>query len=515
MIKNRKKVVLIFIFVFNVCYSTANEGELFSRGLKSIQEKQIDQSIAIFNQLVKQSPEKSIYWFNLGNSYYMKEKFEFAIRSYRKVIEINKTLVPAAQWYLAKSLIKIGQHKEAQNTLENLNPQTPAGIKAAAEYELEKLSDQADIEEKAVAEYQAGNYPKAEQLLQNPRTETLSVDGRILLSLVKIKNNNLSESRKLLEQTAKLPYLSVENKADISILLRKSKMETPEAKPLWLFLDLSYGTTSNVYFEGKNLAPLSSPVLKYGVGVGYHLDPEQTWSSKISYNYNKDEYLAAPSMNTSTHNLQTTMHFEKNNLDASAGPYVQADYWESSKVSEKIGGIFKMNYTGNYYDGGLSYDDSYQKSTNSNYTYLSGRTNLFKIFFGAWLEKTYYQINYQAGYDGTQDIIYTDGSVLPLQHSSSGTGFKFLTKISKALSFVINLNIIQKKYKNVSLPSNKERSDTETNLFFKLNYSLHPTLQLFTSLEFLTNKSSLGATDLKDKNFDSQSFYLGFTWDIL
>lgn len=507
--------ILLLFFQLAHAKSDSTENDLFTKGLTYYSQKNYPECIQTFLQLNKINPEKAIYPFNLGNCALMSEKYELAIKAYQKIISINKNFIEPAKLNLAITYIKISKHKEAYEILEKLSQSPLQGIALSANNYLDKLDAQEELESKAFESFQNDQIPEAINLLQNPKAETLSIDAEILYSLCLIKTNNYAEAQSHLDKILKTPLLSKENRTDAQNLLKKLKTDANDKKLFWGFLDFSFGNASNIYLDGKSTTPVSCSTNKYTLGLGYQKNFLADYYLKISYQFSKENYSQASDLDTANNYVQGTLSLESNTWDVSLNSYVQNELWTNQEVSQRLGSNFKANYATNNYDAGFSGDYFYQKSLSSSYSYLSGATTKFKGYMGLWSDKTYYQLNYEYTSDGTQDITYTDGSRLPLNNIGSGPGFKIFHRFSKELAGFWNINYFSKKYKNVALPDNKLRSDTEIDTSIKLSYSLFTNFQIYIYANYLSNSSSLGSSSIKDKNYDSTSYYLGFNWDFL
>lgn len=510
-------ILLLFFQLAYVAYakSDSTEADLFAKGLANYSQKNYAECIQIFFQLNKMNPDKAIYPFNLGNCALMSEKYELAIKAYQKIISINKNFVEPAKLNLAITYIKISKHKEAYEILEKLSQSQLEGIALSANNYLDKLGHQEELESKAFEYFQNDQISEAISLLQKPKTDTLSADAEILYSLCLIKTSNYSEAQTHLDKFLKTPLISKENRTDAQNLLKKLKAESNDRKTFWGFLDFSFGSASNIYLDGKSTTPASSSTNKYTLGLGYQKNFFSEYYLKISYQFSKDSYSQASDLDTANNYVQGTMSYESNTWDVSLNPYVQNELWTNQEVSQRLGSSFKTNYATNTFDAGFSADYFYQKSLSSSYSYLSGSTTKFKAYMGLWSDKTYYQVNYEYTAEGTQDITYSDGSRLPLNNTGNGPGFKIFHRFNKEFAGFLNVNYFSKKYKNMALPDNILRSDTEIDTSIKLSYSLFTNFQMYIYANYLSNSSSLGSGSVKDKNYDSTSYYLGFNWDFL
>ena len=100
-----------------------------------------NRSQRIFYRLVKAYPERGLYWFNLGNTYYMLGHYDWAVTSYQKVIALGHPLAPAARFYIAKCDVKLGQDAPAVALLTELSQtQLPPNLAAQVKKDLADLN---------------------------------------------------------------------------------------------------------------------------------------------------------------------------------------------------------------------------------------------------------------------------------------------------------------------------------------------------------------------------------------
>src|SRR5262245_33389247 len=72
---------------------------LFQQGLALFQERRFSESQNVFYQLIKRNRRNAVYWFNLGNSFYMLQKYQEAEICFANVRKLRSALWPAAALY--------------------------------------------------------------------------------------------------------------------------------------------------------------------------------------------------------------------------------------------------------------------------------------------------------------------------------------------------------------------------------------------------------------------------------
>lgn len=267
----------IFFIMHLFCFwAVAQEDSRFNESLEAYLRKDYQKAEKILVPLAQENPEKSLYWFNLGTSQYMLKRYSLAVASFDKVIKLDKTFVVMANVYKAKSLKKLGRNEEAKILLETqLQKATlPSGFKKLALLELQELQSIDSAEDSALEKYREGSFSESESRLNGVGAENLSIDGRILFILTKLKQNNSFETERYIEDQLKSLALTVSQRKVFSDLLRKSKQDDKTYAPKWLFVDVSYGQTSNVYYDGLSISLTASPIVRSTVGGGFHFNSQ-------------------------------------------------------------------------------------------------------------------------------------------------------------------------------------------------------------------------------------------------
>lgn len=511
--------LFFLIFICLQCspeYSSAQnaEAQLFSESMAFYKAKNFGKSIQILIQLVKSKPKNSLYWFNLGNCAYMTAKYVHAQNYFKKVISLKSPLSVPAQLYLAKSFVKLGQPDNASAILEELRlSRLPPAILQEVENDLSKLSIQIEGESLALANYQKGNYQLTENDLKKIDADNLSIDGRMLLGLTLIKQRKRTEAETAIQDLLRIGGLPSPTKEAALELLKKLRNNDTPVFPYWLFLDVSYGTNTNIYADGKSQPAVSSALTRGTIGFGYHFNQEKKWSTKLGYLLAYEQPQEASDLKILTQTIQSTLLYQRTDLDLSVTPYLQSQIWDDTPVSQRLGALLRGTTIKSNYELGIDLDTASTKSVSEDYSYLSGSSLFLKPYIGYWGQKMYFQFYYLLGTDGTQDIVYSDGSRLPLQQNYHGPGVKIIWKFSNKTAILSAVNYIVKDFKNTSLPEEKSRKDSEIGATLKWNYLIRPQISVYGLAEYIVNTSTLGANDVRDKNYQISIFSAGLSWE--
>jgi tetratricopeptide (TPR) repeat protein len=507
-------IILSTLSFAEFAHSADGEAALFAKSMELYQREDFAESAKLLTDLVRQNPQKALYWFNLGNCAYMTRNYENAAKYFRQTIRLKSVLAPAARLYLAKSLRQTGKYDEATQILNELAGMALSpGIAREAALDLNALQAQQDLEEGALASYQEADYAAAEDRLRRKPENDLSPSARLLLALSLAKQSKMNAAERVLKNLSAENGLAVGDRATVQDLLKKVRYQEFENKTYWASMDVSYGSSNNIYADGKSVAPVSSPLARAFLGIGYHFNAEKAWSVKAGYFLAYENPQDAPDLQTLTHTLQTPLLYQTANISSSLTPYLQLQSWASTNVSDKAGLAGKYTLTGETFEGGVDLDIASQSSMIDSVRYLSGPSSSLRPYAGWWGKAWYGQIYWLTGFEGMQDIVYADGARLPLTHNYQGPGAKVVWKPADSLVGVLNLSSLQRNYRNVSLPAGTARRDQEMDVSLRVSYALNPKIWIYTLAEFINNDSTLGASDVRDKNFNVTVVTLGLNWE--
>ncbi len=503
--------VLFFIFSFSsVSFSQQTERTRFSNSLRFLQERRFDEASRILQELVVAFPQKNLYWFNLGIVEAMQGHHEYAIKVFERVTLMKSPLAPASQLYAAKSFRALGRNREAEKLLQGLNQQSlPPGLRAEVIEDLEAIS--ADVlEDEVLSAYRAGQYEKASELLARGNEKALTAEGALLYSIVLLRQKRSEQARDVLQRLLKSSSLSSERRLLATDLLNRTLQAGPY--PYWVTGEASAGYNSNVFSDGKSISGMASFLLRSNLSAGYHFQQARPLSFQLAYLLNYDDPTMATELRTLSQTIQSPVLLEK--LSLRIIPYHQWQTWAGVPVSQKNGVALKFSQTFEKWDGGFDADCAAMTSLNSGYSYLQGSSFSLKPYLGFWGLSVYLQLNYFYGNDGTQDIVYGDGSLLPLQHSFQGPGLRVIWRPAQNMATFLNLSSIQKSFRTLSLPAAKARSDREFLMSLKHSYWLTPKFSVYGLAEYTANTSTLGSGDVRDKNYEIFALMTGFIWDV-
>lgn len=504
---------ILFLICSRVLWAAPLKGDqdLFKRSLELYGQNKFAQSSQILIHLIRKNPRNTLYWFNLGNCYFMARKYELAAQYFSQVIRLQSPLSAAAKLYRAKALTQMGNRKEAEELLQHLvgeNP--PAGILQEARADLGAFSEKENLESAALTAYQKGQYSAAEQSLRSLGAE-ISPDGRLLLGMSLAKQNKNPQAEGVLKGLLAMPALNEDHRGLARRLLESVRRQQD---PYWLILEASYGSADNVYLEGRSLTPIKSELMRAGLEAGYQFYKGPLWSQKGVYVYNNETPSTVSDLRTQSHSLMFPLLYQGSRLGVVLDPFFQIRVWDQTSVSEKVGAVLDVAQEWRESSVGLEVRGESQNARTALYNYLSGSSYFVRPYY-EWGEKYFSaQIHWLFGFDGTQDIVYTDGSRLPLTQSYQGPGIRLSWSPSRRWDFGLYWSHLRRAYVHVALPGEKKRSDTETEVSLKIAYAVSSEWGVYGLLESVINNSSLGDGEVRDKNYKATTSSVGMNWRV-
>ncbi len=447
----------------------------------------------------------------------MEGKYDNANRAFKKVVDLNGKLAPAAELYWAKSLLALHRNSEAQQKLEALiEASPPANIKAQAEEELRNFSQDSDdeegLKERALNFYQNGEFQKVISTLRTFKDRS-DPNVSLLEGLALTRLGREKEARQVFERSAHLAVNS-ETAKNAQSLIDQVTSHAPSENPYWLFIDLATAYDSNIYLDGRSLTQVSSALLNGSFGFGARFFNSGYYSAKLGYLLNWDEVTKTDELRVVTHTINAPISYMSGKSSASLGPFYQQQTWASQPALSKTGIRLKATQTWDSADIGLDAELASQENLSTTYSYIKGPTQHFRIYAGLIGESTYAQLGYEFGSDNIGNLQYTNG-LLPLANQYSGPSARVVWKSSPDWVLSLCGSYLTRKYGTSSQPGSKTRKDQELSESFRASYILNPQMNIYGVIDQLNSSSTLGSSDIADKNINDTRGLIGFSWEVL
>lgn len=499
-------------------FAYGQEAPSLKSGLQLYMAGDFDGCSKTFLKLVKTQPPRTVYWFNLGNCFFMAGRYSLANKAYTRAVTLGGELLPAVQLYQAKALAKLGQTAQAEALLrEVIQSNPPAGILAEARNDLQQLgplgNGEAGAEVVALQLYKNGQYREAELLLRKMGAGKLSGDSKLLLAFSLLRQEKKNAATLVFKMALRDPELHPEGRRTVLEILRQLREDEKKQASASLYADLSYGTTNNVFLEGRSIRPISSQLLRIGLGGSYGFEWNPTWSQRIGYSFDYEAPQSAPELRTQSHMLQIPVILESSPLQISLIPYVQEQIWNQSSVSRKWAGLLQNTYRNSKFEAGLDLEYFSQQALSSQYSYLGSSSYSARVYYSFRSGGFSAQIYWLLGQDGLQDITYGDGAVLPLRNQYQGPGARVNWQLARTWLLHFNMFMLNRNYSTAALPGEKLRRDQEIGASAKFSYLTSSQWKAYVLAEYNPNSSTLGAGDVRDKNYTNSSILVGLAWE--
>lgn len=508
---------MFFLFFPNLSFSAESTNLRLIEAINLFEQQKFSESKKILLDLTALDFNNSIFWFNLGNAQFELEEYNEALLSYQKVNQLQSPLSPAATLYQAKCYLKLKKLTLAKQQLLRLQEQelTPS-LKEQVQLELNAVVSAESGLDEAFSLYQDKNYAGAEAKTKFILKKKSIAEGYNLLGLINLKTGQLPEARKNFEKTIKLS-----TDENVKITAQKLIEEIDQGiwngtLPYWLFLDIGYGTNSNVFQANADTTAgsKSSPNTEISAGAGYRFFSYNSFAVSAKYSLLWDEYANYSTEKFISHSVNIPFSYSGPHFSFLLEPGFKYLTLANLPFLSKSVLKTKLTYRQKPFEGGIGFEKNYIKSENLNFDYLAGDSSTIKVFLNQSIGNHIFGISYLTIASNTSDLQLTAG-VLPIAYFGQGLGLNWDWFPATDWSFKNTVSMLQKIYFNNSTPNNLERKDNQLSISSKLGYFVNRQLQIYVSAYSLSNTSTFGATAISNKNYSQMVLLLGFSWDIL
>lgn len=488
------------------------------RAIDLFKQEKFEASHRILLSLSRQYPENALVIFNLGNAQFMMERYESAMTSFEKVEELQSPLAPVARLYRAKCLLKLERTEEARKILKTLaHEPLPPGLHQAVVIELETASESAvapnsGVAERALEFYRAQRYDEA--LLELDRAMVRTSELQLLRAMILMRLNRPREARYILRKLSQSPQTPADTRRSARDLLVAFIERGVKADESWLFLDLGGGINSNPFSDPESAKPSSRGIARLSAGGGYHFFSQRPLSVRPGYTVNFDETAHEKSLRSLDQTLQTPIFWQTRKLETALTPFYNHVSWADSAALQRVGARLHLEVQPRNWSFGTDAEWAEQKNLQANLDYLKGKTSRLRAFVGASVYPVFLQLTYDIGRDDVGDLIYTD-AVLPLANHYQGPGAWFLWRMNSKWNLSGRGVYLNKKYQTLAQPGGKARIDHVLTSDLRVTRMVRSGIVLYLDWNARTNVSTLGPTDLSDKNYRALSTILGISLDVL
>jgi hypothetical protein len=499
-----------------VAKKPSREQRVFNEALDAFDRQDYDSSRRLLLRLVRMSPAKGLYWFNLGNAEIKLKLWREAMRDYERVVKLESPLAGVAGIYLSKAARGQGNLETALKWMRWVERQSlPQNVKEVARDEAAYL--QLEFMSRGLPAYESGSYGKAIESFE--LVTSLEGDRQLAAQANMMKGLSLLRQDRTDQAEAEFQALiSHEGVTGVQEYARYfSELSQQSARldpPYWLTLDLAVGADSNLFGDGISTINQGALVLPYFIGGGVRVFKSGLYSFALGDNVSGEEAAGVPSARFFANTFWGVLKYQTPGWLVQLAP--QFDYTvlgafpyalrpAISVSSQKVTGDERL---------GLTLSVAHQIPESDAYSYVGGNAWTLRAF---WIHRG-------SGWTGGPFVFITRENsaplplatgTIPLGYTGAGPGFSGYLRPISGWEFSGSISYAVKSYYDVSEPSGVSRSDNTFNFYGKAARRITRRFAPYASFDYTVNSSSLGATAPEDKNYTQLIVAMGVSWDVL
>ena len=390
-----------------------------------------------------QTQPSNLAFFNLAVAYYQEGKLNLSLNSFKKVITAKSSLEPVARFYSAMIYSKKGNNQLAKSLL------SPIVIK---------------------------------DLPPNLRMEILNFKNSLYAEEVLA---DMAEEEAATEQKEVAVEYFVNNFASI---------------------DLSYGTNSNPLYYPKTSTTSSDNDTQAQGKFRFGTDILQYSSIQLALDYFYYTVALAKTgdANFDYHDITLPFYFRGEKLNFKIYPEFYTDRYGNSPYSEQNGAGLEMGLqlASSYW--GLTFQNLNIKNKTESYSYLSGSTNKYSLFY----DKKFSSCRFYTAL-GFAKYSYQDTSTLASSYNSASIYLSYVYYLGK-FDFTLAGSTELKVFAKLATASTNRQDNRVSNT---LSIGYYPNRSLKFYLERLQSQSQSNFTDTTtDYDYDQSALNLGFKY---
>lgn len=360
--------------------SMSQENEMWKSGLALYNQGDFFGAKSKLLKLVRVRPSNSLYWFNLGNSYFMLKDFSRAQIAFSKVENLKGPLAPAAMLYRAKAIKANGDPQAARSLLQILivrKDLTPA-IREEATRDLVASSEETD---EALSLYKAGKYARALRVIN--KNKPLNEDQQLLKALILIKLDREDHAHAILKKLEDSEPL----RGLVTTIL--DRIRDNYSKPHWLFVEAAGG------FDSGSL-------LFADAGGGVRWWEDNLWYANTGYTLRVRETPDHPEEKTLSQEVRLNAGRELGTELFLVSPYYARDSADIGEIRSTLGVNVRGRWGSPKLEWGADGEWVKDESLNETYSYLDGSRQRYSLSVGRIDNSVYMraQLNYSKNKTG-------------------------------------------------------------------------------------------------------------------
>lgn len=469
------------------------------------------QTIDVLRKMVDQNPRDEVMRFNLAGAQFNMQQFEEAANTFRSVMNLHGELYYVATFCLAKTYKNLGQFSSALQTLEQLS-QMEGARDLMPQIKAEKNQIAHDALKRGVNAYDSREFLEALNFFDTAIKAGAKEDAQLMKGLTLL---NLGRS-----EEAKIPLRKILTDASTNEMREHARyfLERIESRageePIWLFTDIGLGYNTNVFLDGDTESPTPRSTAQTLIGTGIQATSMRPFILRLGYHFYWEELFGLSSARFFSHTLRGQMGYQDGHWLLKVIPLANHQQLESQPFLLKVGAGVQVQKSWNSMDFGAQVEFVKNYAQDSSYSYLDGNVTTLKAY-GDY-RSTQFDLGafYLYIQENTGD--YQSGAiVVPQNNFAHGPGVKINGYFSKKWEMIFQTHYLVRQYQNYAQPGDILRDDNQSVSTLRVNYLLSAGIQLFGSIYFIVNRSSLSDNQIDDKNYSQAIGLTGVSWDIL
>ncbi len=493
-------IVLILIFhpheALARTWTASREKTAWERSLRYYNQSDFVKAKNLLLILVKQNPSKPLYWFNLGNAYFMMGDHGRSITAYLKVEELGSTLAPAATLYRAKALTARGEADAARLVLRSLvaRPNLPPAIAEEASRNLMSDSAASDATTEALSYYRAGRFARALRVLN--KIKNPDENQQLLKALTLIKLDREDRAHDILKNLEANP----EMRGLVGTLL--DRIRDGYSKPYWLFVEGAGGFDSGFIAFGD-------------AGGGIRLWTENLWYFNSGYAIRLRETPADPEDRTLSHEIRGNLGRELGSDLFLVSPFYVQESWDGTAARSIVGAAVKARAGQPRMEWSAEAEFSQDSALNQDYDYVEGMRQRYAVSFSRLVSSSFLRVQlfYERADIGDQNL--GSGLILPAAYRGWGPTLKLLWRLHNGFVAEASALYMYRYYPTTTSPNSLRRLDQQWTIGARVARVFSNRLSAYVSWTQDKNTSTLDASTVNNENFNRTQVLAGVIWDVL
>lgn len=502
--------ILYAVLLFLTCSASAeplpaaDAKKLWDQSLKLYTAGDFERSRNLLLYLVKAKPANALYWFNLGNSYFMLEQFRYAETCFKKVESLGSHLAPAAALYRSKALSALGDKEAAKILLQQLlqSKKLTKSLAQDANRDLLVLNSSAPVEDGVAGEafrlYREGRFRRALRVIEKSKVQDDNL--KMLKAMILIKLDREDSAHEILSRLD----------GDLARSLIE-RIRNTYSKPKWVFIETAAGHDSNVY--GANDATAAG-VWSVQAGGGGRFISKGLWYGSGGYSGRYREVLSYSDLRMVQHEGRLNFGREVAGDLVALSPYILHETLGGNARRFVSGTTARARTTWKGVEFGFEGEWTAQRSLDRDESYLTGSGQNYSLYTGWVHNPVYLRANIMLGRLDVGDQDLGSGALLPYAHHSRGGGGTVLWRVRTDWAVEFSAAYTLRIYPTPP-SSGPKREDREWSWTTRVTKTFSPELSLYSSLTSTDNESTLNSTAVSNESYSQLQIMAGVIWDAI